>query len=287
MTREMRSLKSPGAFLQSKFSNRTDLNLIGQVELWSISRRVFDLFGADIESSIVDQRSADLEHLSTAYDRWRQDWLDVLSFEDETSSFFRRVFDLYFYSAKLYLFSHVFRGPPSQGNPNSNAGSKETARWVQHALESALSIIRCIVDENEAHLWLEKLPSYFGTMVAFASVCLIRTSLPGQHISNATTDNALGYLRRLVAVLRLSSMADNPTHPLLSIAKSIETATNGRRRSSHEPFDGIMDGNLPNVSFNFDLFANDALNLTFPGDKDVWMPLPEESNLQFPDPDSF
>lgn len=52
MMREFQSLKSPKVFLQSSLSTPDDLQLISLVELWSVSSRVFDLFGADVEVSL-------------------------------------------------------------------------------------------------------------------------------------------------------------------------------------------------------------------------------------------
>jgi hypothetical protein len=264
MTREFRSLKSPGVFLQSEFSTRADLNLICQVELWSISRRVFEHFGADIESSIVSQRSAELELLSKAYDGWYQDWLQALTAQNEPDSYSRRVFDLYFHSARLYLFSHVFRGPSQMDAHLRN-------NFAESALQSALSIVRCIANENEAQPWLEQLPCYFGTMIAFASVCLIKTTLQDQPAFLDQTNEILDCLRQLVNVLRMSSIADYPTHRLLDIAKGIELATSELPRPNQEQFDGLADGNLANTAFNFDLFTNDNLDLSLFGERDDWM----------------
>jgi hypothetical protein len=49
MMREIQSLKDAKVFLQSSLSTADDSRLISLVELWSVSSRVFDLFGADIE----------------------------------------------------------------------------------------------------------------------------------------------------------------------------------------------------------------------------------------------
>lgn len=276
MTDEWRSLKSPGAFLQSEFSNRVDLTLICQVELWSISRRVFARFGADLESNLANEKSVDLQRLSQAYDQWQQDWLGVLDMKDQPSHLSRRVFDLYFHSAKLYLYSHVFRGPLQTQPPAASNGAENLA---QCAFERAVSIVRSVVDGFEAH-WLEKLPLYFGTMIAFASIWLIRTLQDPQSDGGRRNEN-LTYLHRLAEVLRASSVANSPTHPLSSIAKSLETATAGQFRLPYGQIGDFNDPMIPDPPFNFDPFNFDPVNSNFIGLEDSWMDwmhCPEDMN---------
>src|ERR1700761_7737052 len=63
ITREYRSLNSPRTFLRSRLCTAEDVKLIGQVDFWSISSRVFDIFGADTEAPITKQRATALESL--------------------------------------------------------------------------------------------------------------------------------------------------------------------------------------------------------------------------------
>ena len=284
MTCEMRTLKDPGIFLQSEFSGRADLKLISQVELWSISKRVFDQFGADVQSGIAREKSVELERLSNAYDRWYRDWLGVLTLKEELDSFSRRIFDLYFHSAKLYLISHVFRGT-SQKDANLAAKSIGTEVLAQNALSHALSVLRSVVDETEAHTWLAKLPWYIGIMIAFASVWLIRTSLQEQVVSDVAKNEVLDYLHRLVETLRRSAMAESPRHPFLSIARSLEMATSKYREDSNNQVDGMNGEYAANMTFDFDLLSNDALNCNFNflGDNNDWIMFPDDSGFRSPD----
>lgn len=270
LTRDFHSLKSPGAFLQSRFSVPADLKLISQIELWSISGRVFDIFGADIESSMASHRSTELERLSSAYDRWRQDWLSVLLLKQDLDKASERVFDLYFYSAKLYLFSHIFRGP-TQEVASLSAESNAAAAFARSAVESALSIVHCIVGEHEAQPWLEKLPLYFGTMIAFASVCLLRILHQRQTLCDVEKNEISGYLHQLVEVLDTSLMVDHPTHPLPSIAKSLAIAASGQQWASNNHTNRDLDEN-----FDFGVFTNadDTINMSVFRDQDQWLSFP-------------
>ena len=281
MTTEFRSLKGPGSFLQSEFSSPADLDLISLVEFWSINRRIFELFGSDIESTIINQKSIELGRLNSALDKWHQDWQDAVSITDTPSSLTPRVFDLYFHSAKLYLFSHLFRGPSYAQSP---AGADETDRLTAYAAENALAILQRAVDRDDCHHWLEKLPYYFGTMIAFASVCLIRTSLREDHVHNDQKREILRYLHRVPQVIHMSSLPESSSHPLMNIAKSLERAICERTGSTQET-GAAPEFDVENsceFAFDFDLFANDPLNLTFPGGEDNWMLCPEQIGLSTP-----
>lgn len=271
MTTEFRSLKGPGAFLQSAFSSGADLNMISQVEFWSINRRIFHLFGSDIESSIVNERFIEIGRLNDALDKWHQDWCGMIV--EGNSGRSQRLFDLYLHSAKLYLFSHVFRGPSLAESP---AGGSRSNDLSQHAADSALSILRGAVDMDQGPTWLEQLPFYFGTMIAFACVCLIRTSLRENDIEDDRTNDILRYLHRLAQVLRQSQMADSSTHPLMNIARSLEAAVQERRRSTQHPPKDFNIDDAYDFAFDFDLFANNPLNLSFPGAEDNWMFCPDQ-----------
>lgn len=266
MTTEFRSLKGPGAFLQSEFSGKADLGLISQVEFWSINRRIYHLFGSDIESEIVNQRSIEFGRLNDALDRWREDWKEVVSMS-------QRIFDLYFYSAKLYLYSHVFRGPSLAQSP---AGSNGADNLAQHATDAALGLLHCAVDGTENQSWLQRLPFYFGTMIAFACVCLIRTSLQESQTDNARTNEIVRYLSRLSQILQSSAMDESSSHPLANIAKSLEAATTGRNQLANNDANGDDTEAMLDFGFDFDMFANNPFNLTFPGAEDNWMLCPDQ-----------
>lgn len=269
MTTEFRSLKGPGAFLQSEFSTQMDLHLISQVEFWSLNRRVFDIFGSDIESSIVNQRFVELQRVSDSLDRWYADWIDVLALPVDANSIPRRVFDFYFYSAKLYLFSHIFRGPSEAELPANIPGAEDL---IRNASDSALSILRSSIAGDEIHPFLEKLPSYFGTMIAFASVCLIRTTLRNPSHDDVMANETMHLLRRVPEVVRGSPLSPLSTHPLVSISKSLEAAIN-EEVSKNTPRSGELTADL---SFDFDLFASDPTNLMFPGGEEFWNLCPEQ-----------
>ena len=78
-------------------------------------------------------------------------------------------------------------------------------------------------------------------------------------------------------------MAENPRHPFLSIARSLEMATSKLRQANDTQFEAANEGYAENMSFDFDLLANDALNLNFLGDNNDWIMFSNESGLRSPD----
>ncbi|KAK0509191.1 hypothetical protein JMJ35_008562 [Cladonia borealis] len=74
MTREIKAVKSLRAL---KFSTAADLDLISQVELWSISTQVFDSFGAATDRTFVHSRRRPPEETDGGYERADSTYDDV------------------------------------------------------------------------------------------------------------------------------------------------------------------------------------------------------------------
>ena len=285
MTPELQSLKSPRALLRSEFSTPSDLRLISQVELWSISSRVFDLFGADIGSPLVRNKYTELEHLGSAYDTWRREWLEVLTFRHVLDR--RHIFDLYFHSAKLYLYSHVFRGP-SQSDLKTPGTTNDMTKLASCAVEHASSLLRCLTDSNEAQFWLGELPSYFGTTIAFASVFLLKALWHEQPMYNVDTNDVFQHLHWLIELLHGSSIVIHSTNLLLRMASSLEIAIGGRLQTNRGNADGNAGGNVADHS-DLRIWGEDIFNfnLNVPEDHYGWMAFPHGSESELPPLASF
>lgn len=253
LTREFHSLKSPRAFLESRFSSPFDLRLISQVELWSINSRVFDTFGADTDNCVDSHRLAQISRLEDSYEQWRGYWQGSMGFETSIDHFAGRIFDFYFHSAKLYLFSHVFRGQSEL----STEALRDVEHYALRALEHALSIV-CFVS-GETRECLQQLPYYIGAVTAFASVSLVKASSQKRDITcSKEGEDLVTHLHRLVQALHLPSGDTRSSHPLLGIAKSLETAmpSTGAHQFDHNQH------SLPDFNglFGFE-FALDGLDM--------------------------
>jgi hypothetical protein len=255
MTQDCRSLKSPTAFLHSEFSAHLDLGLVSQLELWSTTRTVFEQFGADVESSAAAQRLDEVDKLSQAYHRWHNMWCSTLG----TGGAAGCVAELYYSCALLYLYSHIHRGRTKPTTPTSDAKIIGVHNYFR---ESARAILRIMVDDE---LHLLNLPSYFGTMLAFATVSLIKI-VREDEVGESEKSNILNLLRRLASRLKGISLQPSSSHPYASISKGLEQATEsllvGTGQSLEIPDDMVFDESI---------LADDIWNMDYTDFGSNWM----------------
>lgn len=262
MTQEWRSLKSPTAFVHTKFSSFQDLHLISMVELWSITRSVFERFGADIESQTAIELPTEVLRFAETYDQWLQTWRGMLVFDDCDHS--GNMLQLYFHSAKLYLYSHIHRG---KAQPHFPAEPFAFSDLNERFRESGLSVLRITLD---GEIDLLRLPSYFGTMLAFATVVLIKTVREDDTASLLYKPEIMRLLHRLAAVLQAKQLPPAPPHPLLSIASGLNHAMDHLLIDDARSVDA-----LPEMSFDESIFMEDLWNIDFTDFGNNWMDFDE------------
>ena len=278
MTREMRMLKEPRTLLDSEFATSLDLQLISQVELWSISSQVFDSFGAATDSSFNSKRLSELEYLSDAYERWRQEWTAMLETRFEVEPSLPAIIDLYFHSARLYLSSHIFRGPEQDfARPKDTLNSLD--KWAHSATQSALSIVHRMTELNEAHV-SSRLPFYFSTTIAFASIFLLRG--PCRTLYHVDRDRAMQHLQALDRFVSSSSAIPHAPHSVSNIANSLKAALDGWREAG-EGNDGGVEKSVANVLINGDYRVDGAVspNAQESAFCDFGLDLPDFQNFDF------
>ena len=268
LTRETKTLKSPRALLGSDFSSPSDLHLVSQVEIWSISTQIFDSFGAATDSALLRSKLTDLEHFSETYETWRHKWTETLIGNPAVEQVVQTVLTLSFHSARLQLFSHMFRGP-NQDLSEPRYPSKTIDRIASASVNSALSIVQIMVEVTETGA-SANLPSYFYTTLAFASVFLLKG--PWHLLNNeALKERALQMLDRLIGLgLGLSTV-----HPLSRIINGLRKARDGQAHD--ETSQGGQEADNPNdqdarpvtMSDDFDDWDNSLAPLMFPHDIDL------------------
>jgi hypothetical protein len=261
MTQEWRSLNNPTAFLHSEFSNHRDLGLISQVELWSATRAVFEQFGADIESTAATQKPLEFNRFSQAYDQWRQTWCGVLAAGQQSRDPMADVSELHFHCARLYLYSHLHRGRTLD---NALTSTPESSELINNFQESALSVLRLILDSE---VRLLDLPSYFGTMLAFATVSLIKITRDSS-ASHSLKQDVLYLMYRLRDSLHAIKLPSSCSHPYAGLAKGLEQATEGLQSNPAPNVDNLSD-----MTFDENIFTGDFWNVDFTDFGTNWMGL--------------
>jgi hypothetical protein len=255
MTQDWRSLKSPTTFLHSEFSTHLDLGLVSQLELWSTTRAVFEQFGADVESSAAAQKLDEVDKLSQAYQNWHNMWCTTLGTGGPAGC----IAELYYNCALLYLYSHIHRGNTQPVSPNSDTKIAELHIRFQ---QSAHAVLRIMVD-GELHLL--NLPSYFGTMLAFATVTLIKT-VREEPLGEGGKSDILNLLRRLASCLRRTRLPPSSSCPYVGISKGLEQATESLSVSADQSFE-IPDG----MVFDESILADDIWNMDYTDFGSNWM----------------
>lgn len=275
MTRALRSLQNPRALLQSSFSIPEDIKLISHLELWTLNSRVLDSFGADVGNPLPAERMAEIEQLGQYYDRWRQQWFDLIANRDDLGGLAVPVLDLYFHASKLCLFSHVFRGSSSTTSNIGHLGGLES--W---AIDSALSFVqRFMATRAEAN----KFPVYFGNIVAYCTILLLGVCSPSRAYIDANRNEILNVLLRLSGLLNGLSVTMHSTNPLSAIVPNLDAALNNTLSASRSE-QALSVHSVPESHYHFDFsgLSDDALRLTSTPNID-WTKFPVDFAAEFPE----
>lgn len=238
MTREFTALIAPSAYLEMEHANTPDdFRLVAQVELWSILSRVFDTFGVNTDLQIPTNIMSEFRRLSVSLETWRIDTYDKVAMDSDTQSL---DIGLHSYFAKLYLFTHAFRGVTI-----TSAVPIEMEEFADAAVYTAHSFLRSLVANNDLQTHLQGLPTYFATMVAASIVFLLKMTI--KRPSNVRIDREDTYLllRQVCDVLTAVTRNMHSQHVLSNIAVSVAKLVNGANRPmSNDPLYSTPNGNI-------------------------------------------
>jgi hypothetical protein len=150
------------------------------------------------------------------------EWADSFSPNIHIGDYPRKGVTLQYHFAKLYLCSHAFRCTgPAGGFIEPLTELDEVANT---AIVSALAILKAVVYDTEIQSFLDGLPVYFDTMIAFAFVFLIKV-FSNNYFVSVRPDRTEVYklLESLLATLKRVTSTMHPQHLLVKICKGIET----------------------------------------------------------------
>ncbi|KAF2662267.1 hypothetical protein K491DRAFT_646198 [Lophiostoma macrostomum CBS 122681] len=232
MTAESVQIREHERFLQLPFANALDYRILSQVHLMQILTRVHDRFaerrlpqddssGALLsESDFVDMRNFNVE-----IDRWRMKWHARQVNNSFIGTFPPKGIILYSYFAKLQLNSFAIRGVTlgtGTTTPTPHRLSTERKEFANMAISSAASILTFVLEEEDMRRALVGTPLYVHTMIAFASVFLMKVTTNWNTIIglNVETKYVTGLLERMIELLKGSVTSDR--HLLYHIAAGLE-----------------------------------------------------------------
>ncbi|KAJ5175116.1 uncharacterized protein N7482_000993 [Penicillium canariense] len=221
MSREGFIIDSASRLLETRNATEDDARLISQVKEWSILGQVFDTFGVDVDTALASETIPQLRRYAIALDTWFSDWNESFRENRRVGNYPQKGVGFHFHFAKLYLCSHTFRGLP--------AGENAT-RYFSPALEeiantgvlSAMSILRVIVSDAEFRSFMNGLPLYFNTMLAFAVVFLLKVATKYASVIRIDTAKILSLVTQTVAALREITQSMHRQHLLVVITEGLE-----------------------------------------------------------------
>ncbi|OQE30351.1 hypothetical protein PENFLA_c003G02789 [Penicillium flavigenum] len=221
MSREGFIIESASLLLETKHATEDDARLISQVKEWSILGRVFDNFGVDVDTPIAPQTLPQLRRCSISLDTWFADWNDSFKVNRNVGNYPQKGVGFHFHFAKLYLCSHAFRGIPSSESAPQYM-SPELEEIANAGVLSAMSILRVIVNDAEFRSFMNGLPLYFDTMLAFAVVFLLKVATKYASMIRIDTGKILSLVTETVAALRDITQSMHEHHLLVVISEGLE-----------------------------------------------------------------
>ena len=223
MTRQCEAVRAADQFLGCEFATEDDARLVSQVDSWSTCAGIFDAFGVDVDRPLTDDMFTPLRKFSIELDRYRNDWTDRFTRNPHVGNYPRKGVGLHYHFAKLYLYSHAFRGiRAGKTAVRSHGTAMELEELCNSAVLSALTILRSVVSDSEVQEYLNGLPTYFDIMIAFAVVFLLKVSMKFSATVRVDGEEIKRLVSELVLVLKRVTAPMHPRHLLVSIAKGID-----------------------------------------------------------------
>ncbi|VUC26039.1 unnamed protein product [Clonostachys rosea] len=222
MTRECETIRNARKFLDCPHATPDDARLVSQVLRWSLCSQIYDSFGSEVEKPLSGTQIKELQKYSISLDTLRMEWADSFSPNIHIGDYPRKGVTLQYHFAKLYLCSHAFRGTESAGGFIEPLTDLEEV--ANMAIVSALAISKAVVHDLEIQSFLDGLPIYFDTMIAFAVVFLIKV-FSNNYFVSVRPDRTEVYklLESLLTTLKRVTSKMHPQHLLVKICKGIET----------------------------------------------------------------
>lgn len=232
MTGEYEAIHATSSLLSFADATEDDARLISQVELWSTASQIFKTFGTNISQPIPTNTISQLRRFNISLDTWRADWNERFVHNNHVGNYPRKGVGLHYHFLKLYLCSHAFRGVLKA--PNAlQALSPELREIAEMAVASATYILRTVNADVEWQGYLNGLPLYFDTMIAFAAVFLIKTATEYNGTVKVDTVGLLALVEENMLVLQEVGRGMSANHLIARIGEAIKVLLE-RRKTARE-----------------------------------------------------
>ncbi|SPO07184.1 uncharacterized protein DNG_09878 [Cephalotrichum gorgonifer] len=174
-----------------------DERLVSQVALLTIIRDIRELLGSDTDRPVPAVFSAQIRGFASQLDQWVGRWTTQFpEVQQGFGAFPRKGAQFHFFFAKLYLYSHVFRGI------RNSTVAPHFYQEARGAVFAATSILEMIINDPDVRAALVGLPCYVQSMIGFACMFLAKltSSVHGRELVEREIVTDL--VSRLVVVYR-------------------------------------------------------------------------------------
>ncbi|KAH7002146.1 hypothetical protein EDB80DRAFT_867155 [Ilyonectria destructans] len=240
MIAESTQIREHELFLASPFAGPIDARILSQVALMQILTRAYERFavrrlpdphtiryGTNTTSSndssvdmLEEEDFVDLRNFNLEIEQWRMRWYARQQSNSFIGTFPPKGIILYSYFAKLQLNILAVRGV----SLNSGRLSTERKEFTNMAISAAASILTFVLEEEDMRRALVGTPLYVHTMIAFASVFLMKVATKWNRIMGFNIEhsylNVSHLLEKMIILLKSSVTSDR--HVLHHIANGLE-----------------------------------------------------------------
>lgn len=240
MIAESTQIREHELFLASPFAGPIDARTLSQVALMQILTRAYERFavrrlpdphtiryGTNATSSndssvdmLEEEDFVDLRNFNLEIEQWRMRWYARQQSNSFIGTFPPKGIILYSYFAKLQLNILAVRGV----SLNSGRLSTERKEFTNMAISAAASILTFVLEEEDMRRALVGTPLYVHTMIAFASVFLMKVATKWNRIMGFNIEhsylNVSHLLEKMIILLKSSVTSDR--HVLHHIANGLE-----------------------------------------------------------------
>ncbi|KAI0396780.1 C6 transcription factor [Xylariaceae sp. FL0594] len=226
ITRNCEAIENVRKFLDCKHTNEDDARLVSHVLRWRVCTGIFDALGTNADRPLSYDALPKVRRFSIELDSLRVEWGDRFRPDNHVGNYPSKGVGIQHHFAKLFLFSHAFRGLRSSQSQDNRSGNIELElhEMASSAVLSAISILRTVTSDSEIQSYLNGLPTYFHVMIAFAVVFLLKVTTRFSSFGEVDTHEVQRLMWRLIVVLKEVTAKMHPRHLLVTITKCTEEA---------------------------------------------------------------
>ncbi|CAK7201567.1 hypothetical protein SEUCBS139899_004273 [Sporothrix eucalyptigena] len=219
MMAESQQIREHELFLASPLADALDHRILSQVNLMQIMTRIYGRFSERRLPMLSESDLGDLRPFNLDIDQWRMRWHPRQATSRYIGTFPPKGIILYSYFAKLQLNSLAVKGVAMDRGEGLSTERKEFANM---GISAASSILTFVLEEEDLRRALVGTPLYVHTMIAFASVFLLKMAAQGSRVMGLNIDAVYvaHLLRRMVELLQSSVTSDR--HLLYHIAAGLD-----------------------------------------------------------------